>query len=74
MANLSFFFQAGSIRTALHMSMTDAFYAIRELMFLLRKHQAGEYWIVKCVLQVILLSLKEEFFVFDFAANVENLE
>ena len=56
------------------MSMTDAFYAIRELMFLLRKHQAGEYWIVKCVLQVILLSLKKEFFVFDFAANVENLE
>lgn len=59
-----FFFQAGSIRTALRMSMTDAFYAIRELMFLLRKHRAGEYWIVKCVLQVILLSLKEEFFCF----------
>ena len=42
--------------------MTDAFCAIRELMFLLKKRQAGEYWIVKCVLQVILLSLKKYFF------------
>ena len=61
MTNL-FFFQVGSIRTALRMSMTVAFCAIRELMFHLRMHQAGECWIVKYVLQVIRSSFKEEMF------------